>query len=273
MDENIIFSKQVIVITAITYLLSIAANAQKLPNKQEVSLHAPVNVKIDGNAAEWGALQAYNNNTDIFYTLANDDENLYLIVQAAKSRVIQKIMQVGISLTINAAVKRSPKTVESLLVSYPVLDIKTSERIFSATGVKATGNEPDINTHVSQTKKDSLALIANTLFTSNAKEMKVKGIDGLSDTLVSVYNERGIKVASAFDNKGVYSYELAIPLKLLGLSIENKTFSYNVKLISRLDLKKGFGISYRYINDEPVDINLDLDSTTDFWGEYTLSKK
>ena len=58
------------------------ANAQKLPNVQQASLRAPENVKVDGKPTEWGdKLQAYNKATDVFYTIANDYNNLYLIIQ------------------------------------------------------------------------------------------------------------------------------------------------------------------------------------------------
>ncbi len=54
-------------------LFTTQAIGQKLPNIQTASLRASANIKVDGKAAEWGnKLEAYNNTTEVFYTLAND---------------------------------------------------------------------------------------------------------------------------------------------------------------------------------------------------------
>jgi hypothetical protein len=46
------------------------STAQKLPNKQQISLRAPARLKIDGIVNEWGdKLQAYNHSTQIFYAI------------------------------------------------------------------------------------------------------------------------------------------------------------------------------------------------------------
>jgi hypothetical protein len=50
---------------------------------QQVSLHAPANVKIDGKGTEWGTMRAYNPSTEINYTMANDAKKLYLVVQVS----------------------------------------------------------------------------------------------------------------------------------------------------------------------------------------------
>jgi len=81
------------------FLLSVSfAYAQKLPSVQPNSLRAPANVKIDGIPTGWGeTLQAYNKSTELHYTIANDDENLYLTVQATNPRVIQKLLMTGLT--------------------------------------------------------------------------------------------------------------------------------------------------------------------------------
>lgn len=100
-------------------IISIIANAQKLPNVQQVSLRAPANIKIDGNTTEWGnQFQAYNKATDINYTLSNDDKNIYLAVQATIPDVIKRILNGGITLSVNQAGKKDDKGAPS--ISYPV---------------------------------------------------------------------------------------------------------------------------------------------------------
>ena len=79
----------------------ISASAQKLPTVQPVSFKAPNNLKIDGKTDEWNnKFQAYNNNIDAFYTLANDDNNLYLVISAQDEVAAKKIIGAGIVLSI-----------------------------------------------------------------------------------------------------------------------------------------------------------------------------
>lgn len=51
-----------------------------------------------------------------------------------------------------------------------------------------------------------------------AKEIKVLGFKDIADSLVSVYNEYGLKAAIGYDAAGSYTYELAVPLKLLNIT-------------------------------------------------------
>ena len=75
---------------------SFAANAQGLPKVQQESIYAPANIKIDGKALEWGdKFQAYNVSNHLFYTLSNDDKNLYLIVFATDNATSSKIIYGG----------------------------------------------------------------------------------------------------------------------------------------------------------------------------------
>src|SRR5882757_8506123 len=100
--------------------VSLKVNAQKLPNKQEVSLRAPVGVKVDGKALEWNNhFQAYNHSTDIFYTMCNDDDNLYLVVQAEDFGTIRKITQGGVTLSIDKPGADNHKN--RISITYPVV--------------------------------------------------------------------------------------------------------------------------------------------------------
>lgn len=68
------------------------AQAQKLPKVQTTGIKAPVDIKIDGKPTEWTQFEAYNNATDFYYTFSNDNDNLYLAVQATDYRIIQKLL-------------------------------------------------------------------------------------------------------------------------------------------------------------------------------------
>ena len=82
------------------------ADAQKLPNVQQISVRTPENIKIDGKPTEWNnKFQAYNHATSLFYTISNDDENLYLTIQANDMETLIKITGAGIVFNLNAGGK------------------------------------------------------------------------------------------------------------------------------------------------------------------------
>ncbi len=269
------------ILPALFSIIAFTVNAQKLPNVQQSSLCAPVDIKIDGKATEWDdKYQAYNKSTELFYTISNDNNNLYLIVHAIKPRIIQKIIAVGVTLIVNNAGKKSDKAMENAVITYPFLSFKNGENIISNTGLKSVNIIPKFNDTaeeilISQKKSDSLIAIANNLFSNQSKLIKIKGLAGIPDTAISVYNEQSIRTAATFDNAKTYTYELSVPLKYLGLSIDNlQKFTYNIRLISRFDANKGrVSTYYRYGDGGQIDMNADLDAPTDFWGEYTLAKK
>lgn len=204
-------------ICLLLFFISFAVNAQKLPGVQQTSLRIPNNLKIDGKAAEWNnKFAAYNKATDIFYTLSNDNDKLYLTLQATDRGIINKIINGGVSLTINKSVKKAGEGAAT--ITYPVFDRKDKPYISWA------DKESSIN------EADSLMLINNSRMNQRSKFIKVTGIKGM-DTLISVYNMDGIKAAALFDDKDVYTLELSVGLKLTGLAINDHTkFNYNIKL-------------------------------------------
>src|SRR5471030_410005 len=111
--------------------------AQKLPNKQEASIWAPGNIKIDGKADEWeNKYQAFNKSAEIFYTIANDEGNLYLIVHAVKSSIIEKIMEGGISLTVKGSTSRNEN--RNATVLFPLIPIQDCRKILHTAGKTLT---------------------------------------------------------------------------------------------------------------------------------------
>jgi hypothetical protein len=122
----------------------------------------------------------------------------------------------------------------------------------------------------------------NSRLSGKAKFIRVNGINDL-DTLVSIYNMNGVKVASAFNNKMAYTLEISIDLKLLGLSVnDSEKFNYNIRFNEmQIDFVPGIIITRK--NDGTIDMMNVVDpklansfisalSTTDCWGEYTLVK-
>jgi hypothetical protein len=258
-------------------LIAISAFAQKLTNKQEVSLHAPTNIKIDGKTNEWGdQFQAYNHATDVFYTIANDGNNLYIVIKAIKPRVVEKIIDGGITFIISDATKKG------ISLTYPNIDVQNGQWMINRAGKKEKSSVAippvvaalmpvDTNKN-NTTHNDSLIAVANKLLIANAKTIFIKDADGQNDTL-SVYNEQKIRIASKFDKEGNYACELAIPLTYINLSPDNQKINYSIKLNGRLTShQKDTHINYVYIGGHLTDVDQDIDSATDFWADYTLAK-
>ncbi len=257
----------------IVIICTLTAHAQKLPNKQEVPLFAPANVKIDGKPTEWdNKFQAYNKATEIFYTIANDNDNLYLVIQATEPLIARKIIAGGVTLTISAIDKARKN--EKATIIYPVFDNKNAPNI-------------DLRTNTDDLFPLEYELFIydlNTEFTKKSKEIKVSGINAISDTSISVYNEHKIKAMGAFDDKKQYTYELALPLKYIQPFIGSQSnFDYTITLNgstqvegARIEyLNGGSGIRITS-NSSSIPSMADMkfmSSPTGFSGDYTLAKK
>ena len=270
------------------------ANAQKLPNVQQRSVAAPAGVKIDGRPAEWGKFEANNSTTELQYTIANDDKKLYLVAQTAIAEVYNRICNGGIKLIIQRSGKKSEEG--AAVVKFPYQErpgevmFNTGISRFTVTGSSITVNkEPEVKpTSVEQA--DSLMKANNSKLTKNLKWIYTKGIAGI-DSLIPVYNDKGIEAAAAFDNKKVYTYEIAIDLKLLGLTAANaEKFSYHLVVNGPPNKMGAMGVptittvpsagSSTGSSDMVRSLNESLSSsmapryaTTDFWGEYILVKQ
>lgn len=252
--------------------MSIDTYAQKLPNVQQVSLRAPANVKIDGKANEWGKLQAYNPATEIFYTMANDDKKLYLIVQASGG-VNTNITNGGIKLVIQK--KGGKNDAGAPFIKFPYLE---------------KGKMVLINPKDFAGATDTIVMAYNKLLAKSAKWIYTRGLSGV-DSLLSVYNDRGVSAAGNFDNNMKYTLEMSVDLALLGLSVENLSgFSYHitvngepnrympVSVVSYMKKVKFSGVSD--LPEQQIQQNLErfdnlsnkMVASTDFWGEYILAK-
>lgn len=195
----------------ICLLISSFVFAQKLPSTQQISLSAP-NPKVGKLlAALDNKFQAYNKGNHIYYTIANDDNNLYLVAYTTDKLTIQKIVRWGLALSIDRTKKIGPG---SPSVSFPVPD---DDKNFSIVRTIRT----EVATKASYNKK-----MANL-----CKLIGVKNLKGLDGPTISVYNNDGVKALASFNDQLEYTYELSIPLKYLNISAKDKTpFRYDIKL-------------------------------------------
>lgn len=263
-----------------------------LKTVQATSVWAPANVKIDGKLNEWeDNFQAYNKSTKLFYTLSNNEKYLYLAITTADAENNTKIAAGGITFTINTEGKKKDKG--AFILTYPVISrASRGQRGGGRFGRPQSGEATDT----------AAVNAAHRQLIAASKEIKVLGFKDVDDTLISIYNEYGIKTAIGYDTLGNYEYELAVPLKMLGLPADDVAeFAYNIK-INGLQIAAGgggfggggrsggaagagFGGGGRgggfggggspgggQGRNTSADFE-DLTSPTDFWGKYTLAKK
>lgn len=274
--------------------LTLSASAQKLPDVQESPFAAPANIKVDGKNKEWNnTFQALNKRTNIYYTIANDDDNLYFAFKSADATAGAKILAGGITVGVNPDGKKKEK--ERISMTYPIVPRPNfggggqgSGRRMAAgsvitvaapSGGGGGGNMP------SAKQMDSAMVAMQRKRLALVKEIRISGFKNTTDTLVSIYNEHGIKAFSSIGLDNTFFCEMAIPLAELGLTKDHaKEFVYNIKL-NGLQIGGGLdggsfsgvvmgGGGGRQHAGGMSGINFqDLLSPTDFWGKYTLVKK
>lgn len=281
-------------ILKISFVFLTALSLEKVSvaqNVQENSVWASQPVKIDGKTSE-SNFGAFNKNTKLFYTMSNDDKNLYLVIKSTDNSNNNKIMMGGITLTINTDGKRKEK--DGFAITYPLIVRQQASRGGQSGGGQrqgfgggmreggqrsSGGSFGQRSQGSSGAAADSVILARRKQQLATVKEIKVIGFNSITDTLISIYNEHDILAVANFDEKGSFVYELSVPLNLLGLTAVNNEFAYNVKI-------NGFQFSSRFSGGERVmsaegneqrSSRSSFDPSgflpTDFWAKYSLAKK
>lgn len=275
---NLIIMKKIYFLVIFIFI-AFATDAQTLPTLQKKSLRFSENMKTNDLLPN-NAFQAYNKITGIFYMIANDDDNLYLIVRALIPDVITKIVGGGISFSIINKARKKEIDQDGISVTFPSY---SSYGSFHFINMK-NKPKPLKDTLINHMQVDSFMLSINHQLISLYKEIGVKGISSIQDSLISIYNEDGIKATAAFDAKVNYNYKLIIPLKYLKVSSNNfiKLY-YQIKLNGAtasnaeirpngklLDIYHG---NRTYYAMPATPQYMSIAYPTNFYGEYTLAGK
>lgn len=277
--------------TAVLASLGTVVQAQKVNELQEVSIFAPHAIKIDGKNFEWKDTDfSVSKRTSLSYIISNDEKNLYLIIKSTDIPNNTKILAGGVTFSVNPDGKKKEK--ESITLTYPLAVNpprgQGGRRTMTMAMPRGGGARPDAKA------MDSAMVARQKTQLKTAKEIKIRGFKNTTDTLVSIYNEYGIKAFANIDNDNAFFYEVAIPLEALGLSVDSpKEFAYNIKVnglqIPGLDGGRSFGggggggggggfgggggnFGRGGGGGRGIDFQAML-SPTDFWGKYTLAKK
>jgi hypothetical protein len=249
---------------------------QNLPNTQQTPIIVPSDIKIDGKSAEWNNIyQAYNRATELYYTISNDNNNIYLITKTVNPRIIQKILEGSISLTFSTS--NSRVDTGNITVSFPLITLSETQNIlFNSKKIKLSSKDNLISI-----TKDSLIKATNTILNSYSKDIKLTNVKSFDKTeVISVYNDLGIKTAHQFDVEGNLVCEFCIPLRYIRPSLSSQpNLLYQIKLNGRYNASdhnlKGLstpGTSFVYdmTNHTATNLNADLDEPTYFWAKYSF---
>ncbi len=247
-----------------------------------LALKAPAAaVTIDGDSKEWGdSLAYYNAENKINYAIANDKNNLYLVVRTNNPTLQNNILSSGITFSIDP--KGRKKSAYS--VTFPVSGQE---------GRRRPGNSLEENKMRAQL--------------TQLRKYGVDGFKDISDEQISAGNMYGIKAAIDFDEKGYMVYEETIPLDLFHANADatKADWAFNIK-VNGIERGNGMndggmqtdaggmaagasgggrgsggvtrGGTVRHIDKATIDkTNPDGDNTgsksVDFWGKFNLAKQ
>jgi hypothetical protein len=255
-------------IISITFFFSIfclyfTSSAQKLPKTQTQSVLLPLNFKIDGIAAEWNnKFQCFNKNVTLYCTIANDNEHLYLVIQATDPIIVKKIIAGGVRFTVCKSGERSEAN--PFAITFPSTTFRYQSQLYQ-----------NVNSFKGCDRKDSLINDLNKILLKSNKLIRLEGTLGATDS-VSIYNRIGVKAAIHFDENLRLTCEILVPLKLIGIHSLKSQIAYNIMLVGSSGIKPvKFGKKVT-VTDVPMGMSDDatfqlLNFPTDFWGVCGLT--
>jgi len=266
-----------IMLTGIFFISTLFA--QKLPNKQTTSVwatfdlssnHQPTNPFINP--------KAHNTATDLYYIIANDDRNLFIMLRATDPLIIRKIIYGNISIKLAA---NKNEIGDGISITCPLLERKD----LGIFGLFKVREELKSSPSEMKSYNDSLLTDINKRFFAGSSS-KITGVSSLKDSLFHINTATELQTDIHFDNNSSLSCFLKIPLKYFSSAIiKNKIFyivklngqfySSNTTLTMSADglttTRSTPGWSSVVVKNTPESVVLDY--PTDFSGEYTLAKK
>ncbi|MFC1225988.1 hypothetical protein ACFE6N_19455 [Pedobacter sp. BG31] len=170
--------------------------------------------KADGISNEWNEpLSQYNDATRLAFALANDDQNLYIIIESLDPQTTFSVLSGGITLNINTAGKKK----DGIQLTFPLM-----ERPHEVKDVNISPN------HIAQPNIDMG--MSHDPSTMN-KSIRVSGFKNIVDGDLSAENQSGIETGMSIHPNKDLIYELRIPLAQLGVNVEaKKPLVYHIKI-------------------------------------------
>lgn len=215
-----------ILLVAILVCIETISFAQENP----ASVWANQPVVINGNASEWVLpLKYYDNQTNLFFAIKNDSNNVYLCFQAKDEMNQAKIINSGMKIILSDKINGKHKS----SIAFPLAHKHNAKSATSTDEVKPDPLAP-------REKKQAAYLDEDTM-------MELKGFAN-TNGIVSIHNTSGIRAAINFDSSNTLTYEIAIPFQELfgnhdDLKDVSKDISLNV-IINAMTDHSGNGEGY-----------------------------
>lgn len=185
--------------------------------QDDVNIWAKDPITVDGNSSEWHEpLNNYNSDTKLAFALANDQDNIYLIIESLDVETTKKLLTGGLTLTVNTSGKKK----EGLKLVFLGMN----------NGPHPGGPHPQ--------GRDSIAALKRARDDDGGgmpglKMIQVSGFKSIPAGGLPIPNQQGIQVAAAFNKQRDYICELAIPMALLDFNGKApKAIAYNIKINS-----------------------------------------
>lgn len=183
---------------------------------------------INADLQEWGDSLLYNfEGQGMRYSLANDDEYLYVSIQVKDQASQLKAIYSGFSISVN----KEGKQKQGPTVIFPIPDL-------------AARRSMDAKEEIRQTKDMRQAGL------NMVRAIYVAGFDKIVDGPISMENLYGIRTAVKLDSAGNLNYEAAISLKQLDVD-RNKAFALNIRInettshrVTEPAYNRGYGSPY-----------------------------
>ncbi|HEY4326601.1 MAG TPA: hypothetical protein VGN20_21630 [Mucilaginibacter sp.] len=178
-------------------LLINISNAQTNKSGTNTLQAPPTNIAIDGDVKKWGdSLRYYNTEKHINYSIANDQDNVYMAIRITDRLDQRKIIKSGITFSVDPKGKKK----ETFSITFP-LNVQGGAPALPSP--KAEDGEV--------TKQDREELMRERITT--LRGIKVVGFKDIEDDMITTSNTYGIKTAINYDDDGNLVCEAAIPLK------------------------------------------------------------
>jgi uncharacterized membrane protein YgcG len=196
------------------FLLILSLISGRLLYAQEVeeNIRMVKPFKADGVSNEWNEpLNEYNDATKLAFALANDDKNLYIIIESLDPQTTFSVLRGGITLNINTAGKKK----DGIKLTFPLMERPPMPK---------EGEEHREHTALAPDKEMHDQAMMN-------KSIRVAGFKNIPDGELPAINQDGIETGMSIHPNRDLIYELSIPLAQLQVGLDlKKPLVYNIKI-------------------------------------------
>jgi len=171
--------------------------------------------KADGISNEWNEpLNEYNDATRLAFALANDDQNLYIIIESLDPQTTFSVLRGGITLNINTTGKKK----DGMKLTFPLMERPPMP--------KDVSGSPD---HQMQQPDVDNGMLRDPSMMN--KSIRVSGFKNIADGDLPADNQSGIETGMSIHPNKDLIYELRIPLTQLAVNLDmKKPLVYNIKI-------------------------------------------